>query len=393
MMQKVILFIISILIIFQIGVTDVNAFVIQTRSEMKIDESISDQSQKVTLAPKSIIITRIITPVEDYLQDPALWYSSLYYYSITRLGFLDIPYNLIIDRDGKVYEGRAKGIFTDPETFKQQGTLVIGYLSNDDDLSALASNSLKQIITEISYTYGIPRKNVAVQKMYLADTGTQLTKADFKEDTTDFSKNVSNELNTYKYSDIEHLEYKAEVKDVVYAKSLKMTEKMTVDVTFVNKNDFPWFANNQPIYLSTKGNKESPFAVNGKWESFSKPLVIDDKVIMPGEELKVSFEIQAMLLSGTYSQKFVLMKLPKTVFSGSEFSVDFKVEKGNFKLVKIVNIPSLNVRECAGPNCKIVSQVAENQIFIMQEKSVGWYKIKYSDNKSGWVYGQYVQEL
>lgn len=381
------------LFIFQIGATDANAFVLQKRNEIKIDESISDQSQKVILAPKSIIITRVITPNNEYLQNPTLWFNSLYYYSITRLGFLDMPYNLIIDRQGNVYEGRSGGVYTDPETFKQQGTLVIGYLSNDEDLSALASTSLKQIVTEISYTYGIPRKNVTVQKMYLADTGTQLTKADFKEDTTDFSKNLVNELNTYKYSDFEHLEYKAEVKDIVHAKSLKMTEKMTVDVTFVNKNDFPWFANNQPIYVSTKGNKESQFAVNGKWESFSKPLAIDDKVIMPGEELKVSFEMQAMLLSGTYTQKFVLMKLPKTIFSGSEFSVDFKVEKGNFKLVKIVNIPSLNVRECAGPNCKIVSQVAENQIFILQEKSVGWYKIKYSDNKSGWVYGQYVQEL
>jgi uncharacterized protein YgiM (DUF1202 family) len=29
----------------------------------------------------------------------------------------------------------------------------------------------------------------------------------------------------------------------------------------------------------------------------------------------------------------------------------------------------------------------------MEEKNAGWYRIKYLEKKSGWVFGQYVEEL
>ena len=161
----------------------------------------------------------------------------------------------------------------------------------------------------------------------------------------------------------------------------------------VNKNDFPWFSNGDFIYVSTKNGSDSSFAVNGKWDSFSKPLAIEDKVILPNEELPITFEMQAMLLPGKFSQKFVVMKLPNNIFENSNFTVSFNIAKGNYKLVKIVDIPSLNVRECIGSNCKVVTQVGENQIFIMLEQNAGWYRIRYSAKGTGWVYGKYVQPL
>ena len=381
----------SILFISFTGIS--NAYSVLKRTEISIDESISDQTQNVLVQPKNIVVTRITNPNEEFEDDSKLWVQSLYYYSITRLGFLDIPYNFLIDRDGKIYEGRKGGVYTDALTEKKNGNIVIGYLSNSDDLTPLAMQSLKPLIFENSYMYGIPRKNVFVSNMYISNFENDIAKTDFKTDDSSFGKSVSSFLNGISYSNVEHLKYIGEVKSVTYTNEVKSTDKFTVDVIFTNKNDFPWFSNKDYIYLTTNKSKESNFAVNGKWDSFSKPVAIKDKVILPNEDLKISFEMQGMLIPGKYTERFNLMKLPNITFVNTSFAVNFKILKGDFKLVKIVNIPALNVRECPGPNCKVLTQVAENQIYILQEKSVGWYKIKYADNKSGWVYGQYVLEL
>jgi hypothetical protein len=392
-MKRTILTIIFSTLLFISFTGSSNAFTVLKRTDISQDESISDQSQNVLVQPKNIIITRITNSNEEYDDDSKLWVQSLYYYSITRLGFLDIPYNYLVDRDGKIYEGRSGGVYTDAQTEKKVGNIVIGYLSNSDDLTPLAMQALKPLIFENSYLYGIPRKNAFVSNMFISNFENEIAKTDFKTDDSTFGKSVSSFLNGISYSNVEHLKYIGEVKSVTYSNEVKSTDKFTVDVIFTNKNDFPWFSNKDYIYLTTHKSKESTFAVNGKWDSFSKPLAVKDQVILPNADLKVSFEMQGMLIPGKYTERFNLMKLPNITFSNTSFPVNFRILKGDFKLVKIINIPALNVRECPGPNCKVLTQVAENQIYILQEKSVGWYKIKYADNKSGWVYGQYVQEL
>ncbi|MCC7289963.1 SH3 domain-containing protein [bacterium] len=368
------------------------AYTLRSREEMGFDESIADQSQTTIAAPSKIFITRVLTANEEYEAQTEIWVKSLYYYSITRLGFLDLPYTYLVDRDGKVYEGRAGGIYTDPETVQTGGQLVIGYLSNSEDVTALASQSLRQLITEISYTYGVTRSEVQIGKLDIAEGG-EVAKTILLTDGSSFTSEIETLLNSFTYSEVEHIKYRAAVKSVTYAKTVEASEKFTVEATLINTNDFPWFTNNNYIYVSTRNKQESPFAVNGVWDSFSKPVAITDKVVLPGKELVVTFDMQAMLLPGKYTARFNLMKLPNVQFAGSNFDVAFEIKKGSAKLVRIIGIPSLNVRECIGSNCKVLTQVAENQVLIMLEKNAGWYKIRYSEKASGWVYGQYVEQL
>ena len=360
---------------------------------MGIDESISDQSAKQYVRPIEIAIVNITSPIDEYELNSQDWVKSIYYYSITRLGYLDIPFTYIVDRDGKIYEGRNGGVAVDPETNTKRGTVVIGYLSNSSDVTSLATTSLKQVISETSYTWGITRNKVYAGVLTYSTNENKISRSTITKVNDDFAKNLLTVFNTSVYSSVEHISYKAEIKDLKYNPEVKSTDKFTVDLTAVNKNDFPWFSSKDPIYVSTSNLKSSPFFENGKWESFSKAYAIADKTIMPNEEVKISFDMRAMLLPGKYSQKFVLMKVPQLIFSNSDFKVNFKVIKGDYSLVKVVNINSLNVRECPGPNCKIVSAVGENQVLVMLESNMGWYQVRYDGKKSGWVYGKYIQEL
>lgn len=381
-----------ILLFFFLFPSLANAFVVNSRQDLSIDEAISDQSAKLYSQPETIFFTQITSPTDEYEINSSEWIKSIYYYSITRLGYLDIPFTYIVDRDGRIYEGRNGGEIVDPETIKQAGTVVVGYLSNSSDITVFAGQAMKQIINEISLKYGIERKHVSSGTISIAKEG-EISKTVTKEVSDTFNTNLAEIFSTSSYYKVGNLKYKAEVKDVTYPSTVKSGERFSVGFTLVNKNDFPWFTSKDYIYISTGNFKDSPFAINNVWESFSKPYAVEDKTVMPEEEVKVSFDMQATLLPGKYSQKFVATKLPKNIFENSSFTISINVKKGDYSLVKVVNIPSLNVRECIGPSCKVVSQVVENQILIMLEKNVGWYRVQYSDKKSGWVYGQYIQEL
>jgi hypothetical protein len=392
-MKKVALIISLVLLSTILFPKNALAFTYTKRSDMGIDESISDQSAKQFVAPTEIAIVNVTSSIDAYALFPQEWVKSIYYYSITRLGYLDIPFTYLVDRDGKIYEGRNGGIAIDPETNTKKGTVVVGYLSNSTDITGFASTSFKQIISEISYTWAVARNKVYAGVMTYTTGDNKISKSTITKINDEFAQNLLPVFNTSTYSSTEHINYKAEIKDLTYSPTVKSTDKFTVNLTVVNKNDFPWFTTKNPVYVSTANLKSSPFFENGKWESFSKAYAIADKTIMPGEEVKISFDMRAMLLPGEYSQKFVLMKVPKTIFSDSSFKVSFKVIKGDYNLVRVVNISSLNVRECPGPNCKIVSAVGENQVLVMLEHDMGWYKVRYDDKRSGWVYGKYIQEL
>lgn len=389
-MKKIVLMIIMGLVL---GIPSFSyAFLKTSRLESSFDEQISDQSAKQYSKPNSIAVVQVITPSQDYELDPSLWVSSLYYYSITRLGYLDIPFSYLVDNEGKIYEGRSGGSYVDAETVSKDGSVVIGYLSNDPEISFSASQSLKQIITELSYTYAITKKDVFAATINITKVG-EVSKSALVKVSNEFTTSLSNIASQVTYATRENIKYKGEIKDVVYPASVKSGETFKVDLTIINKNDFPWITDVDPIYISTSNFRDSVFAVNGEWDSFSKPYTITDKTIMPNEEFKISFNMKALLVPGRYKQAFVFTSIPKNIFENTLFSISTTVKKGDYDLVKVVNIDFLNVRECPGPNCKIVSKVAENQVLISLEKANGWYKVKYTETKIGWVYGQYIQQL
>jgi hypothetical protein len=274
---------------------------------------------------------------------------------------------------------------------------MIGYLSNDPDLPLNTQTALKALLTDLSYQHGIAKSEVEVVSLNLlkADETRRTSKSSYKEATGTFAQNVGVLKNSVTYSNSEHLDYKAEIKDLQYEDTVESGERLKVSFTLINKNDFAWFTDKDYIYISTKNGRNSSFAINGEWDSFSKPVSISDKTILPGENVKVEFELQALLLPGKQSPEFRVVKLPNSVFDGSDIKVSFEIKQGDNDLVQITGTPGgvLNVRGCPSPNCEPITQVVEGQVLIMTDKSVGWYEVQYEKGETGWVYGPYVKEL
>ena len=57
----------------------------------------------------------------------------------------------------------------------------------------------------------------------------------------------------------------------------------------------------------------------------------------------------------------------------------------------VVNTSTLNVRKGPGTNNAILTKIHKNDKVIITESSKGWYKVKLSNGKTGWVSDDYIK--
>lgn len=368
-----------------------------SREEAGLDTSLANTESIKYADPQKILITQITTDAQGLSNNSEDWYKTLYYYSITRDGFPDIPFNYVISREGDIFKGHTGGEGSVPELMNDEGAILIGYLSNPSDLSDSAQRSLKALVADLSYRFGIERSLVEVVELEQITTGEEikLSKLSYKKTGTNFTLEVSEALDGMTFSSTEHQLYKAEVSEVTYASEVKAGEKLKVSLKVKNLNDFAWFSDSDYIYVSVKGGAESSFAVNGVWDSFSKPIHIEGKTIQPGETVTIEFDLQANLLPGEHSESFNISKAGQIPFADSEFEIGFTITKGDFDLIRIKDTETgyLNVRSCASTGCEQLGRVESGKTFILMEQESSWYKIEYEEGLKGWVYGKYAEKL
>ena len=373
--------------------SSVNAFSAYSNKTQKFDSSLSDQSTTVFTAPEKIYITQISTPAKDISRNPSLWVKTLYYYYITRLYLPDLPYTYLLDENGAIYEGKTGGVSANLQFEALDNAVVIGYLSNSTSLTARAEASLKEMIESISTQWGITTVK-AVQFKIIQDEK-KFSSIEITDGSSEFSKSLSNSVSEMNLSKVEKLQYITEIQNIEYPKEAIIGSRVKVKVKFKNNNDYPWFTQKEPIYLSTKSGDESKLAINKVWSSFSKPLEVSDKTIKPGESLELEFEIEAKVLVGEVSETFVLQKIGQENFQGSEFEVRLNVVKGNNTLVQVYSpqYGFVNIRTCRWASCEIVDSPKEGSVYILLLEEEGWYKVQYAPGVEGWAMGKYFKKI
>lgn len=386
-----------ILMLFVTAFSPVAAYESTTREELKLDESLSSKENILYAYPEKILVTQVISPNADMESDSESWINLLYYYYITRLGFSDLPYNYLIDKSGRVYEGRSGFEGSVPELLEPQGAVLIGYLSNGSEITSAASESMIELLEKLSYQYGITQDEVSSVKLEVSDATSEgaLSKLEYETVESLFAQELGEVLGNVTYSDTENLKFKASVTEVKYEDKAILGERFKVSFKLKNEGDSPWFTLNDFIYVKTANDEDSKFAINGVWDSFNTPYHVEGETVLPGAEVDVEFEMAANALPGEYSESFKFSRVGGKDLEGGEFKITFTIEKGDLQLIEITSTETgnLNVRKDPSLGAQVVGQVDIGTVFVVKEEQNGWYKVEFEPEELGWVWGRYVKRL
>ena len=378
------------LMLFPLGVFAFSYYSIESQ---KFDKTLSDKTDTIYTNPTKIYITQVTTESEELARDPATWVKALYYYSITRLYLTDIPYTYLLDESGLIYQGTEGGIGANPQLKEVDGAVTIGYLSNNTSLTNRASDSLYQMVEDISSSWGI--SDLSIVDLLINQQDGQLSTVSTRESTGDFANSVREALVDWKGYEEENLEYKVRIEEIEYEEEIPIGERLKVRVKMRNMNDFIWFTDKDPIYVSVKGGEESEFAINQEWDSFTKPVNISDKNVLPGETVEVEFNLEAKLFLGQASESFEILKFEGRPFENSDFEVKFNITRGDKQLVQVnsVQYGFVNIRDCRWYSCEILDSADNGAIFILEGEESGWSKIRFGIDQFGWVNSAYLKKI
>lgn len=376
-----------------LSIGSVYAFSSYSTSTQKFDASLTDQSTTVYTTPQKMYITQVSTQSREIARNPSLWVKTLYYYYITRLYLPDLPYTYLLDENGTIYQGKTGGVGANLQFNDLDNVILIGYLSNSPTLTSRAEASLKELVESLSSEWGI--NSIRAVKLKIAQEENKFSSISIEDAQAEFSNSLKTSLMDVKLSTEESHQYKVKIDSVEYPKESVIGSRTKVKVKLTNTNDFAWFTDKDPIYISTKDGAESNMAINKVWSSFSKPVAISDKIIKPNETIEVEFEMEAKVLMGEVKQDFVLQKFDKKPFEGSEFEVKFNIIRGNNTLVQVSSpqFGFVNIRTCRWASCEIIDSPKDGTVFILLGEEEGWYKIQYAPGVEGWAMLRYFKKI
>ena len=355
------------------------------------DESLTQGIEYTYTEQRKILFVQIQNRYDQLALSPEEFLNTAYYYSITKLRLGYMPYHYVIDESGNVYKTGDDDVIQ----ITDDPYLVIGYLSNNGQLSSKASIALLELTEDLSYTYGLEEYDIC--SYIVSETEDSFSELNLADANTFFVDSVNDTLEDWDGHRREHREYISEVINVEYEKSVEIGSNLKVKVTVQNNNNFIWTSDKYPIYIAVKDSQESIFAVNEVWDSFSKAGHVSSGIfVFPGESVELEFELQPKVVPGEYSETFEILKFDEEPFEDSEFTTEFTVEKGDQQVV-MIDSPEygyVNIRDCRWFSCEKIDIVNDGEVYpVVEYHESCWYKIKYGDGKEGWFYCHYAEEI
>ncbi len=361
-----------------------------TRTDLNIDESLNRSTEFKYQKPQEVYIAHIRVPQEHLYNDTSSWLRFFHYYSTTRLNLPDIPFNYIIDSSGLIYETLQEAESRKPYLDSNDGVVLIGYFSNDIRFTPSAQESLKKLIEKYSFRFGINMDNIKTVKLLLPQEDSNMLR--YEDSETLFRLSVFSIIKDFEYSQESNLQFSGKIKELEHEEKVDSGEKFEVKLTLENRDSFPWYVDEDMVFLSVVGEEESPFAVNQVWDSFTKVLALEHQVILPNETVEVIFEMDTEgVLPGKYEEEFYFSVLSGNDILGTEFKVTFEIERGNRQIVEIrpTGTGGLTVYGCPNHTCEMVAGAISGEKYLVLEQEDRWYKI-YVDGVEGWVIMNYA---
>jgi hypothetical protein len=385
--------------------TSVKAADVYTRDDLQIDDGLSDQSQNEYGYVDGIVISSITVGDDVSFGRGDEWMKGLYYYMITHLNFLDVPFNYIISWQGDVFSGKGGDIeVKSPADFQLSkdyvNPILLVYFDNGKGLTNQGKDGLADFVSDIVSTYDLPVEDVISGNLSFSSVQEgQISTVSVSPSDSGYLFDWLSEWKTeYVKTDGLALDLSGSIESVSVPEEIGAGETFSVKVVAENIGNVPWYntgAHATFIGTSEERDRNSDLYIADVWSSFARVVAPTEELVLPGEQGTFEFTARAPVIPGTYSESFELIRLGNGWLSNTQFKLDLNVVKGNLDVVEILDTETgfLNVRACAGLSCEEVGTVEPGYKTVVTEKSGSWYKIIYDGANEGWVYSKYVKEL
>jgi hypothetical protein len=365
---------------------------------LALDTSIRSEDENYIL-PSNIAITPIFIDETNY--DAS--YKGLFYYTIDKLGFTDIPFHYIVSGDGKVYKGNLGGDERNLTFSNTTGNFVlVGYMTNKN-ISNFESKGLeatKELVSEVANNNNIKAENIVIRNLSF-EKNTSASTVTLKIDSLagNWEKDLDS-IKGYVNSNIKpsNKVYSVEVVEAKLASESAVIGSETAGtVKIKNTGTSTIYAGSNSEVIASKESGNSLFYTLNGWLSQSQFSLMEEiERILPGEEVTLTFNVKAPLASGEISETFVLNNLVGQKVSTNNFTLRMNVDKGGKRIIQIndTELGYLRVRSEASTAATEVGRASSGERFILEEDAGnGLYKITLSNGTTGWVAGWLTTEI
>lgn len=366
-------------------------------SEILLDRSIKTEEKDFTLN-NEIIIVPIFSKSVEKLDIPFYeWFKGIYYYTIQRLGYNDIPFHYVVSKDGDTIKGNDSGLEAQlPISDFSSNGIVVAYLTDSKSTSFSESSikSLTELLTDLCNQAAISPRAITLSGLKI--------ERDKKNQTV---KTVSSEIYGSWGSSLEEIKakvlanyspirknYRVDIIETTQPEGEQMAGGESVaSIKIRNSGEFGIYGGTDTaLYLTKSDGSASRFYLNTVWASQSQLLLIqDNQKILPGEELTVELPLKIPLFPGRFAETFTLSNQAGQGVETNGTEVSVQIASAGKQIVEISNAygEAFNVRALPSTSSEILKIVSAGERFFLVEENLEtlWTKIDLLDGRSGWI--------
>ncbi|MFS8131486.1 MAG: SH3 domain-containing protein [Candidatus Dojkabacteria bacterium] len=403
-MKKIFVLFTTLILVTSLFGNKVSALTIVSRADLGIQGNITKEDLAYSL-PQETVIAPIFLGVESPKISQKEWVESLYYYTIEKLGFTDLPFHYIVTSTGEVYQGNLGG---DERKVKVDGiganVILIAYLasSKQNSFDPKADNAIKGLLQTISNKNSIKAENIVTTGIkFIKDTTNKTVSISSEE----IFGNWASKLEDYKaYVAANYVpeakSYTVDVSNIALSTPDAMPgEEVTGTVTIKNTGSNGLYGGtDNEIVASKSDGGPSQFFINNVWLSRSQfSLMTENQNILPTQETTLTFKIKAPLAKGSISETFVLKTLGGGgITASTQIGLTLNLKPSDQRIIQIQNteLGYLKVRgepSTLGPE---IGEAASGQrYFVLEDAGNGYLKIDLGNGTIGWVAGWLVDNI
>lgn len=382
------------LLLFTVGGV-VNAQNIKNLESLEIDLSISTQSDTGFGFPTKILITPISIGDKKIVFNK--WVKGIYYYTVDKLGFQDIPYHYLVSENGEILKGNSSG--DEKEVSIEdlgENNVVIGYLnySGNNFLSPEAKESLEDLLLDIANRNSIKPENIIISgTKFVKDKSNNSITIQSQELAESWNGGVSELINTIKdsYSPVAKT-YSVEVGNInVTEEEVNPGDEVNVSVQVKNIGTTGFYqGSSSEILLTKESGSSSNFFINNVWLSQTQTsLMAEDQPLLANIEKTFEFKIKAPLANGEYSESFILKTLSGNAINiNKKIDIKLKLKKSDKQIIEIKPTAAGSIDVKRSPNdSSVVRRVTPGERFFLIDvnQDTLWAEIDLGDGTSGFI--------